>query len=148
MTSVDEILDFAIAREEDAALFYEELAQQVERTWMKDVFLGFSREEKGHKAKLERIKAGGELVVKGRPVVDLKLSDYTVVGESDGEMDYDQALVVAMQREKAAYRLYSDLAESTDVPRLREAFLALAQEEARHKLRFEVEYDEYVLQQN
>lgn len=148
MTSVDEVLDFAIAREEEAADFYEALAERVERAWMKDVFLGFAREEKGHKAKLERVKAGGEFKASGQKVADLKLADYTVAAEVSDDMDYEKALLVAMQREKAAYRLYTDLAESTEVPRLREAFLALAQEEARHKLRFEVEYDEYVLKEN
>jgi rubrerythrin len=31
---------------------------------------------------------------------------------------------------------------------IREIFLSLAQEEAKHKLRFEIEYDDYVLKEN
>ena len=60
-------------------------------------------------------------------------------------LDYQQALIVAMKKEKAAFKLYSALAEQTTDAAFRELFLALAQEEAKHKLRFEVEYDEEFL---
>ncbi len=39
--------------------------------------------------------------------------------------------------EKAAFRLYTDLAAKTDDPELQKLLLDLAQEEAKHKLRFE-----------
>ena len=63
-------------------------------------------------------------------------------------MDYQQALVVAMQKEKMAFKMYSDLAETVDDENVKNVFLSLAQEEAKHKLRFEVEYDEHVLTDN
>jgi rubrerythrin len=53
-----------------------------------------------------------------------------------------------MKKEKAAFRLYSDLAGLADDAQLRNTFLFLAQEEAKHKLRFEIEYDENVLVEN
>ena len=59
-------------------------------------------------------------------------------------MDYQQALIVAMKQEKAAYKLYSDLAAKVTFEGLRNTFLMLAQEEAKHKLHFEVEYDELI----
>jgi rubrerythrin len=63
-------------------------------------------------------------------------------------MDYQDALDVAMHREKAAFALYTDLAGATDDPELQELFTALAQEEAKHKLFLEREYDEHVLTDN
>jgi rubrerythrin len=63
-------------------------------------------------------------------------------------MDYQQALVVAMQKEKMAFKMYSDLAEQVDDENLKNTFLSLAQEEAKHKLRFELEYDEHVMTDN
>ncbi len=148
MTNVDEILDFAIAREEDATQFYADLAKRVERPWMKELFLSFSKEEKGHKAKLEGVKRGKLLAPAAKKVADLKIADYVVDVDTSGELDYQQALIVAMKREKASFRLYTDLAASADNDDLRGTFQALAQEEAKHKLRFEVEYDEYVLKEN
>ena len=55
---------------------------------------------------------------------------------------------MAMKAEKAAFKLYNDLAEATDDENLRSVFLSLAQEEAKHKLRFEIEYDDRVFQDN
>jgi len=43
---------------------------------------------------------------------------------------------------KAAFRLYTDLAALTKDDQSKIAFQMLAQEEANHKLRFEIEYDD------
>jgi len=53
-----------------------------------------------------------------------------------------------MKREKAAFKLYSDLAEQVGDQQTKDLFLSLAEEEAKHKLRFEVEYDEVILKDN
>jgi len=53
-----------------------------------------------------------------------------------------------MKEEKSAFKLYSDLAARTDDVSTREIFLSLAQEEAKHKLRFEIEYDDNILREN
>jgi rubrerythrin len=63
-------------------------------------------------------------------------------------LDFQDALILAMKAEKAAYRLYNDLAEATDDENARNMFLTLAQEEAKHKLRFEIEYDNYAYRDN
>ena len=112
---------------------------------VKDVFIQFAQEERGHKAKLQAVKAGKRLLVATRPVMDLKLADYLVSEEPKPEMDYREALLLAMKKEKAAFRLYNDLATEATEPDIRDVFLVLAQEEAKHKLRFEIEYDERFL---
>jgi rubrerythrin len=71
------------------------------------------------------------------------------VDEAPGpKTDYQGALILAMKREKAAFRLYSDLAARTEDAELKDLLLGLAQEEAKHKLRFEVEYDDKILTEN
>jgi rubrerythrin len=50
-----------------------------------------------------------------------------------------------MKAEKAAFVLYTKLAEVTTDAGLQRVFRSLAQEEAKHKLRFEIEYDDNVL---
>ncbi len=146
--SAGEILDFAIKEEEKAAAFYKGLAEKVESRHVKEALLSFAREEEGHKAKLLEVKAGKLSLPTGGKVADLKISDYTVDVEPSPGMDYTQALVAAMKAEKAAFRLYSDLAASAEDPALKDLFLGLAQEEAKHKLRFEIEYDERVMTDN
>jgi len=145
---MDEILDFAIAREQEAHDFYVGLAGKMDRPEMRDVFLQFSREELGHKAKLEAVKAGKKLQLSAAKVMNLKIAEYVVDVPVDDELDYQRALVVAMKREKVAFKLYTDLAATAESPELRDMLLGLAQEEARHKLRFELEYDEYFMTEN
>jgi rubrerythrin len=146
--SVDKILDYAIEKEEDAFQFYTGLAAKMDRAYMKNVFAQFAKEEKGHKAKLQAVKEGKLLLSSSQKILDLKIGDHLVDTDLDADMDFQQALIVAMKAEKAAYKLYNDLASSTDDDNLRAMFLNLAQEEAKHKLRFEVEYDDYVLRDN
>ena len=149
--SVDEILDFAIEREEEAAAFYTDLAAKMDRPWMRQVFEDFAGEERGHKQRLLGVKSGKTALFATQKVMDLKIGDYLVDVEPEQagqELDYQQALIVAMKKEKAAFKLYSDLAASTDDENLQNLLLGLAQEEARHKLRFEIEYDEQFLTEN
>ena len=148
MNTVNEILDFAIDREQDAADFYINLAERVGSAWMKDMLLGFSKEEMRHKGKLKSVKKGEKLLSSEQRVQDLKISDYLVEVEPQDDISLQDAMIVAMKREKAAYRLYSDLAAKVDDPEVKDLFLSLAQEEAKHKLYFEVQYDEQVLKDN
>ena len=145
LNTVDEILDFAIGNEEEAAQFYTDMAERVEKPWMRKIFEEFSREEQGHKAKLLAIKKGKTFAPASGEVPDLKITDYLIDVEPKPDMKYQDALIVAMKAEKAAFRLYTDLAASTDDKTLQQTFQALSQEEAKHKLRFEVEYDDAIL---
>jgi len=146
--NVDEILDFAIGQEEQAHQFYTELAGQMERPWMSKIFTDFAKEELGHKKKLQDVKSGKRLVASEKKVLDLKIGDYLVDVEPEAGMDYQQALVLAMKKEKKAFKMYTDLAAATDDEGLEQTFLALAQEEAKHKLRFEIEYDSFIMTEN
>jgi rubrerythrin len=145
--SVDEILDFAIAGEEESAQFYTELATRMEKPSIRRLFEDFSREELAHKARLLAIKREKVLSPAAERVADLKIGDYLIDVKPAPDMEYQDALILAMKREKASFKLYTDLAAATENERLRSALLALAQEEAKHKLRFEIEYDEYVLKE-
>ena len=146
--SVDELLDFAIKEEEDAAAFYAGLSDRMEKPYMKKVFSDFSKEEMGHKAKLLGVKEGKHLEPSSKKILDLKIGDFLVEESPKIDMDYQSALVLAMKKEKAAFQLYNALSESTDDANLKKTLIALAQEEAKHKLRFEVEYDEMFFAEN
>ena len=147
--NIIDILDFAIKEEQRAADLYAGLASRSRNKEIQQVFEQFSKEELGHKKKLESIKDGGAMVRSDQKVQDLKIGDYLLdVDTERDDLSYQETLIVAMKEEKAAFRLYSDLASRTDDPSLRETFLMLAQEEAKHKLRFEIEYDDYVLTEN
>ena len=145
--NIEDILDFAIDAEQKAVDFYTDLATRSENEAMKEVFEQFALEEKGHKSRLQNIKANEAYEFKEEKVTDLHIADYLVRVDVTPDISYKDALVLAMKREKAAYKLYSNLSQIAP-PNLQKVFLNLAQEEAKHKLRFEIEYDEYVLREN
>jgi rubrerythrin len=146
--SVEEALDFAIENEEESQRFYTDLAGRAKQAWMRTTLEEFAQEELRHKEKLLQVKQGAVLKPTEQRILDLKLADYLVDVEPTPQLDYQQALVLAMKKEKAAFRLYTDIAAAVTEPALRDTFRALAQEEAKHKLRIEVEYDDVVLRDN
>lgn len=145
LDSVDKILDFAIRNEETAARFYINLANKTSHEHMKEVFLGFAEEEKGHKAKLLAVKEGKQMLPVEQRVLDLGIGEYLSEIDFSADLDYQKALILAMKAEKTAFKVYSELASATDDPALKATLLGLAQEEAKHKLRFEIEYDDNFL---
>ncbi len=148
MQTKEDILNFAIAEETKAASFYEKLAEKVDRAWMRELLLSFAQEEIGHKAILEGIRKRGFTVPVQKKVQDLKISDYLVEAAPTDDMSYQDALIIAAKAEKAAYKMYSDLAAQMEDPELKALLQRLAQEEAVHKLRFEIEYDDHILIEN
>ncbi len=146
--TIEDILDYAMGEEEAARKFYDDMAARSDGAGLREVFKGFAREEHGHWLKLEALREGRGRQVLGGRVADMKLSDYLVEGYGDGATTYQEALILAMKKEKAAFRMYSDLAARSGGGKVRDTFLALAEEEARHKLRFEIEYDDNILKEN
>jgi rubrerythrin len=115
---------------------------------MRKVLAEFAQEELDHRAKLEELREKKRPVIPAGKVAELKIADYVSEAAPDSEMSYQDVLLFAMKKEKASFRLYSGLAELAEDKQLREMFLWLAQEEAKHKLRFEIEYDDVVLKED
>jgi rubrerythrin len=148
LKSVNQILDFAIKKEEEAAQFYNDLAAKMGQQHVGEVFRSFAQEELGHKEKLLAVKKGDTSLLDQRRVADLGIGDSLVEIALSPDLEYKQALIIAMKAEKAAFRLYHDLASTTDDANLKGVLLTLAQEEAKHKLRFEIEYDDVFMREN
>jgi rubrerythrin len=143
VNSDQEILEFAISREVEAHYFFLALADRVEDPKMRQVFEDLAAEELEHKAKLELeiLKTGRTLpeqqIPPGRPK-----SDY-IISESDLplDIDYTDMLLLGIAKEEAAFRMFVNLIPTVQDEESREILLVLAEEEVRHKLRFENEYN-------
>jgi desulfoferrodoxin-like iron-binding protein len=146
--SVHEILDFAIEKEEEARQFYLEWSGKLENKGLREQFVQFAAEENKHKEKLQRVKSGSTFKPSAKQVTDLKIVDYLVDIVPTPDMDYQEALIVAMRREKASFKFYNDLAAMAGDEAMRDTFLALAQEEAKHKLRLETWYEKDIYTEN
>lgn len=146
--NINDVLDFAINAEQDAVEFYSKLASSSKNNEMKAAFEEFAREEMKHKALLIKVKDDGVFDLKVSNIQDLKIADYYTPVKSSSVMNYSDALLLAIQKEKAAYKLYTKLAERIQSSELNAVFTGLAQEEMKHKAKFEIEYDEFVLREN
>jgi rubrerythrin len=146
--SIDDILDFAINAEQEAVNFYTSLGDNSKNPAMKKVFLDFAQEEMKHKSMLTGLKENRKIDMPDFKIKNLKIADYLVNIKPSANMTYEEALILAMQKEKKAFMLYLNLSEQTEDVSLKKLFLVLAQEESKHKLRFELEYDEYIFREN
>jgi rubrerythrin len=138
--SVDEVLDFAMNREVEAHDFYMKLASMVAKPEMAKVLSALASQELEHKAKLEAVK-GGEIAIGEEEVGNLGIISHVEDVEPQAKMSYVDLLVVGMKKEEKARMLYTNLASTARKQEIRDILLKLAQEEAEHKLRFEIEYD-------
>ncbi len=144
---VEEILYYAVGREIEANVFYNLLSQYVDDVQIRDICNEFAADELQHKARLElEIMKLGIVVkpsatpAKGGSMLPKPL-DYMLDMAKTMKMNLQELLLLAMEKEKASFRLYVDLLAMVKDEQSRQTLMALAEEEARHKMRFEIEYD-------
>ncbi len=145
--SFEDVMNYAISREQQAYKFYMDLAQKVNNPHLKEEIEKFAAEEKMHEAKLNDIKAR-KIVVESEKIEKLGIADWTIEVEPAKDMDYEDLLILAMKREKEAFEFYNTAASMMEDKEMEKIFLMLAQEEANHKLRFESEYDRVILKED
>lgn len=140
-----EVITFAIRKEAEAYNLYKTYSQLTKTPGLKTMFEELAQEEKRHREILEQIDRKDVSEYKLEKIPDLKIGDFVEEQEFSPDIDYASALRFAIKREEHSLELYNHMAEGTDDPQLKKLFSALAQEEAKHKLRLETEYDENVL---
>ncbi|MCK5563811.1 MAG: ferritin family protein [Planctomycetes bacterium] len=145
--SVNDILEFAISEEMAAWNFYNQMAKKARNPEIKKTFETFALEERQHQKKLEEIKEFAE-AFSPEIVTDMKIAECLIPVEPTPDMNYQAAITYAMKKEATAMKLYTLLATMTTEPKLKAVFEALANEEAKHKLRFEKEYEEEILKED
>lgn len=143
--SIDAVFDFAIAKEEEASAFYREWAERATHEAIRRVFGEFAGEEMKHRKKLIDAREGKRPVHEGGHKPDLKLADHFVAVEPFPDMTYQEALRLAIAREKAAHDMYLELERAWATTWLTGLFADLAEEEAAHKLKLESIYDDTFL---
>jgi rubrerythrin len=138
-----EILEFAVSKEIEAYHFFLALARRVDRRDIREMLENLAIEELEHKKRLEM-----EIMKLGRTVTSAPGavrpdSDY-ILSDSDMPLDMDDrdVLLLAMEKEEASFRIYVNMVTNVHDEESREMLLVLAEEEVRHKLRFEAEYNE------
>ena len=147
--SFEELVNFAIEKEIEAASFYEEVAGKEIFSGSKEMFNEFAREERKHQKMLEGILSDkGKLSeYKFKWIPDMKRSNYLVEMKYQQGLHYRDILLIAMKREEKALEFYNDAAHEDKNKDHVKIFMILAQEEAKHKLGLEKLYDDYMAKQ-
>jgi rubrerythrin len=147
MDTFAKLFDFALAKEDEAAAFYELLASTAAHGSLRNFFLELAGEERAHRAAFERIvrEHGSGTPDRGNRPANLLLSDYLVEVAYSPSMSFQDALILAMKREEKSLRLYTDLAGAADSAEVSATLRSLADQEAAHKTRLEKIYDRDVL---
>ena len=146
--TLDDILDFAISKEEEAEQFYLSLCEEETLSGNRKTFQEFAKEEQKHVVLLQSLKAGG--VVEGvddyqfKWIKDIKRSNLVLDIEYKKGMNYRDILMLAIKREEKALLLYNDLQDQADTDEGKNVFKILCQEEAKHKLALESMYDDFM----
>ena len=113
--SVEAVVKRAIQLEIEAMTLYSNAAESVKDDAVKLRLQEMAAQERGHKNKLEDVLAGNVRWAirrsKAEPVKDLRLSDHLVGGSLDPNADYQDVLLFAARREKAAHDFYKAMAE-------------------------------------
>jgi rubrerythrin len=137
----EEILELAITREEVANRLFLALAARARNAEIRKVYEELADEELEHKAKLELeiMKTGKVKTATQNPAFGEQVN----IGEPATwvDMDYKDMLLMGIQKEDAAFRFYVKLAANATDEDSYETLLALAEQEVKHKMRFEMEYD-------
>jgi rubrerythrin len=138
--TVKQVLDFAIAREKESYDAYSQLVRLVKKQDVREMLEGFASDELKHAEKLQSVQAG-EISLEPELVGSLDIAEKIPSADITADMKYADALTVAMKKEKIAFRLYTKLASLSRTGQIRQMFSSLANEEAKHKLSLEIEYD-------
>jgi rubrerythrin len=145
LNNFKEVITFAIRKEAEAFNLYTTYSQRVKTPGIKQMFADLAKMEQKHREILEGVGKEDVSEYQLKNVPDLKISEFVEKEEFSPDMDYASALRLAMKREEDARRMYTHLAGGTNNPKLVKLFSVLAQEESKHKLMLETEYDENIL---
>ena len=158
LTSVNEVLTFAIRKEADAAAFYR-MAAERSNPGVKKTFEELAREEDGHKKKLEAMDLKKLERVKMKPAKKsasglaqepspgMGIAEMFSDAPYSSDMSYAEVLRMAIKNEVASHTLYTSAAEAVSESGVKKVLLDFAKEESKHKMRLEKIYDEDILQE-
>lgn len=142
--SVHDILEFAISKEQAAVQFYKDLASQTTDPTTRAMFETFVRTEQTHAEmlRLEMNKLGYTVKAEEQaPVSAYQWQERLELDDQARRMNFIDALLLGIQKERAAFRLYVQILSTTQDGQFARTLMELAEEEMRHVLQLEREYE-------
>jgi len=133
-----EAIKDAIASEIEAKEFYLEISKRIRDDYLKELFMGFSKEEATHEKILNALLEKGSIkTTTFNGTRDFKVSETIPLPEVSENMILKDAISLAMKNEEIAMQKYEVLAANCDDPDLQAVFQSLAAMEKDHKYKME-----------
>jgi rubrerythrin len=135
-----QILDDAIQGEIEAYQFYLEIAKKTQNSFLEELFLSFSEEEKKHRQLLENLRDNPSKTINFAKVPDYHVAETLEEPSLTLDMKPVDAIALAMKKEQAAMQHYSQLADACTDPDQKKVFSELAIMEREHKNKMETAF--------
>lgn len=143
--TLDEVIRFAVDREDTAYKLYKRAAELSTSIASKKMFEELAAEEATHKdvfSKIDEEKAESHKLCK---LPEASIAKYLADVTFRADLTYSEILAFALKTEENAYQLYKAAAGMTDDPRLQKVLMSFADVELGHRRRIETIYEERVL---
>ena len=141
--SMKDVLDFALSKEMASVQFYRDISSRIQQSSTRALFDVLLKNESEHvetiRLEIEKLGYTVDSNVAEEPS-GYQWKEQLETEDSVGEMSFAEALMLAIQKERAAFRLYTQLLGQNQSPEYEQILLELAEEEMRHVLQLEREY--------
>ncbi len=141
-SSPNDVLRFAIDLENQMIEAYTCFAKLKECEPISSLLKLYIEEEKTHRYRLKNILNSGQFKLADEQLAGLCKSDYEIRRDCDTFNTLPEILPAIMDNEKMAFKFYYHIATLCEDQILKLLFGSLAEDESRHKLRFELALDE------
>lgn len=143
--SLDEVIKFAIDREDTAYKLYKRAAELSTSIASKKMFEELAAEEATHKDVFSKIDEDKAESHKLCTLPESSIAKYLADVNFSENLSYSEILAYALKTEENAYQLYKAAAGMTDDPKLQKLLMNFADVELGHRRRVEAIYEDRVL---
>ena len=137
LSDYKEIIKMAISNEVEAKRFYEDAAKTLKEPHLKNLFASLAEEEMKHRDILTEIYTSDAMDRYFSETRDYKVAETMEAPQLSMDMKPADAFAMAMKKEEAAMKQYTEMAAICDDTDKRQVFLDLAAMERDHKLKME-----------
>jgi len=146
--SLQEVMEYAIAKEQVARSMYEAAAEEVKSATARRVLEELAEAETGHEKALRGMDLSHIPERTPANIKDLRIAEFLEDVDLDEDADLQTVLVYAIKREEKSRDFYQAMAETCQEAEGKKLFLTLAAQEQAHKHRLEALYDDEILSEN
>ena len=141
--STKDVLKFALSKELASAQFYRDISSRVAASTTRGIFQVLLKNELEHveAIQFEMEKMGYTVEIEPEPPSEFEWQERLEMDDAASEMTFADALMLGIQKERAAFRLYTQLLGQTRSPENKQILMELAEEEMRHVIQLEREYE-------